>query len=224
MVSCFVKGIFRMKAPTPRLSSTWDVNHLLEILTTLDPPAGLTLKMLFLKLAALLALTFSACAHELIKLDLDFVSIKNNSWEFSLAEHTKVSRPGHLARKMYLPAFPDNPKICVVRTLQEYRSRTETRQQSSRLLISFDRLFKPISSQTLSRWLRKTKQLARIDCHFTGHSTRRASTSAAARAGIPMDTILVAADWSSSETFKRFYPRSPDKGDFARAVLTVVPE
>ena len=209
-----------MKPPTPRLSSTWDVKRLLEFLTTLDPPAGLTLKMLSLTLAALLALTSSARAHELIKLDLDFVSVKNGSWEFSLAEHTKVSRPGHPPRKIYLPAFPGNPKICVVRTLQEYRSRTEARRQSSRLLISFVRPFKPISSQTLSRWLRKTMQLAGIACHFTGHSTRSATTSAAARAGVPLDTILVAADWFSSETFKRFYLRSPDNGEFARAALT----
>ena len=67
-------------------------------------------------------------------------------------------------------------------------------------------------------------QLAGIDCHFTGHSTGSASTSTAARAGVPLDSILVAADWSSSETFKRFYLRSPDKGEFARAVLAVLPE
>ena len=222
--SRFMKGVFRMKPPTPRLSSTWEVKRLLEFLATLDPPAGLTLKMLSLKLKALLALTSSARAHELIKLDLDFVSIKSDSWEFSLAEHTKVSRPGHPARKIYVPAFPDNPKICVVKTLQEYRSRTESRRQSSRLLISFVRPFNPISSQTISRWLRKTMQLAGIACHFTGHSTRSAATSEAARAGVPLDSILVAADWSSSETFSRFYLRSPDEGEFARAVLTVVPE
>ena len=224
VVSRFMKGIFRMKPPTPRLSSTWDVKRLLEFLATLDPPVGLTLKMLSLKLAALLVLTSSARAHELIKLDLDFVSIKSDSWEFSLAEHSKVSRPGHPARKIYLPAFPGNPKICVVKTLQEYRCRTETRRKSSCLLISFVRPFKPISSQTMSRWLRKTMQLAGIACRFTGQSTRSASTSAAARAGVPLDTILVAADWSSSETCKRFYLRSPDKGEFVRAVLSVVSE
>ena len=116
VVSRFMKGVFRMKPPTPRLSSTRDVKHLLEFLATLDPPADLTVKMLSFKLAALLALTSSARAHELIKLDLDFVSVKSDSWEFSLAAHTKVSRPGHLARKIYLPAFLDSPKICVVKT------------------------------------------------------------------------------------------------------------
>jgi len=93
VVSRFMKGIFRMKPLTPRLSSTWDVKRLLEVIATLDPPADLTVKMLSVKLAALLALTSSSRAHELINLDLDFVSIKGDSWEFSLAEHTKVSRP-----------------------------------------------------------------------------------------------------------------------------------
>lgn len=45
-----------------------------------------------------------------------------------------------------------------------------------------------------------------------------------AEAGALLDTILVAADWSLSKTFKHFYLRSPDKGEFARAVLAVVPE
>ena len=100
VVSRFMKDIFCMRPSTPRLSSSWDVQRLLEFLAILDPPAGLTLKMPSFKLAALLALTSSVRAHELIKLDLDFVSVKSDSWEFSLAEHTKVSRPGHPARKI----------------------------------------------------------------------------------------------------------------------------
>lgn len=64
-MSRFMKGIFRMEPPAPRLSSTRDVKRLLEFLATLDPPASLTLKMLSFKLAALLALTSSAHAHKL---------------------------------------------------------------------------------------------------------------------------------------------------------------
>ena len=67
-------------------------------------------------------------------------------------------------------------------------------------------------------------QLAGIACHFTGHSTRSASTSAAAQAGVPLESILIAADWSSSKTFKQFFLRSPDRGEFARAVVAVLPE
>ena len=136
-----MKGIFRMKPPSPQLSSTWDVKRLLEFLVTLDPLGGLTLKLLSLKLVAQLALTSSARSHELVKLDLDFVSIKGDSREFTLAEHTKVSRPGHPPRRIHLTAYSQNPRICVLCTLQEYRSRTETRRHSTRLLISFVRPF-----------------------------------------------------------------------------------
>ena len=41
MVSRFMKRIFRMKPPTPRQSSTWDIKGLLEFLAAMDPPAGL---------------------------------------------------------------------------------------------------------------------------------------------------------------------------------------
>ena len=67
-------------------------------------------------------------------------------------------------------------------------------------------------------------QLAGIACHFTGHFTRSASTSVAAQAGDPLESILMAADWSSFESFKQFYLRSPDRGEFARAVLAALPE
>ena len=60
LVSPFMKSIFCVRPPTPQLSSTWDVKRLLEFLATLDPLDGLTVKLLSLKLVALLALTSSA--------------------------------------------------------------------------------------------------------------------------------------------------------------------
>ena len=219
----FMKGLFRLRPPTPRLSSTWDVQRLLTFLATLEPLADLTLKLLLLKLAALLALTSSARAHELVLLDTAWASIKSDSWEFTLGEHTKVSRPGHPPRRIYLPAFPDNPAICVVRTLLDYQARTAMFRKSSRLLISFAKPYWAISSRTLSRWLRDCLRLANIEGPFTGHSTRSASTSAAARMGLPLKLILEAADWSSAKTFHQFYQRPTNRGDFARAVLTALP-
>ena len=111
MVPHFMKVSSAWNPPIPWLRSTWDVKCLLSFLATQDPLSGLTLKQLPLKLAALLALTSSGRAHELVKLDLSFVSIKNDSWEFSLADHTKVSRLGHPPRQIYLPVYQVNPKI-----------------------------------------------------------------------------------------------------------------
>ena len=63
-----------------------------------------------------------------------------------LANHTKVSRPCHPPREIYLPAFQVNPKISVVPILHEYQSRTEAKRKSSRLLVSYVRHFNPTSS------------------------------------------------------------------------------
>ena len=108
VVSRFMKGIFRLKPPTPRLSSTWDVKRFLEFLATLEPLVGLTLKIVSLKLAAFLALTSSARAHELIKLGLDSVST-----------HRCQDLVTRLEKFISLSSL---------KTLQEYRSRTATRR------------------------------------------------------------------------------------------------
>lgn len=223
VVSRFMKGIFRTKPPSPRLSCTWNVKPLLEYLSTLEPLSTLSMKQeLTLKLATLLALTSAARAHELVKLDLDAVSKKANSWEFTILSHVKTSRPGHPPWRIYLPAYLDNQSICVIRALEAYQARTETVRNSTQLLISHIRLFGPITSQTFSRWLRKSLNLAGIDHRFTGHSTRSASTSSAAEAGLPLETILEAADWSSARTFERFYLKPSTRGDFAMTVLNTL--
>ena len=57
---------------------------------------------------------------------------------------------------------------------------------------------KLVASCTIAIWLKKTLRLAGIDVSiFPGHSVRSASTSAAAAAGVTMNDIMQAADWSS---------------------------
>lgn len=61
--------------------------------------------------------------------------------------------------------------------------------------------------------------MAGIELTYTGHSTRGASTSAAATAGLSGDLILEAVDWASVQTFERFGHKESSAGAFARAVL-----
>ena len=110
----------------------------------------------------------------------------------------------------------------MIRALEAYQARTETVRNSTQLLISHIRPFGPITSQTFSRWLRKSLNLAGIDHRFTGHSTRSASSSSAAEAGLPLETILEAADWSSARTFEWFYLKPSTRGDFATTVLNML--
>ena len=186
IVSKFMKGVFRTKPPKPKYCSSWNIAKVLEFVVKCcqEPLDKLSLKLLTFKLTVLLALTTSARAHELAALDLDFSLVKEDAWEFTIPEHVKNSRPGHPPRKFYLPSFPQDNAICVVRVLRAYTLRTGNLRKARKLLISYIAPHDSVSSQTVSRWLAQAIHLAGIALEFTGHSTRSASTSAAAAAGL----------------------------------------
>ena len=72
VVTCFMKGVFKIKPPKPRYCSTWSVKTALSFLESLEPLEELTLKQLCYKTVLLLALTSAARAHELSALDLTY--------------------------------------------------------------------------------------------------------------------------------------------------------
>jgi hypothetical protein len=77
-----MKGVFELRSPTPKICVSWSVGTLLEHLKNMEPNENLSLKELTLKTTILLALTSSARDHELAALHLDYVSQKENGWEF----------------------------------------------------------------------------------------------------------------------------------------------
>ena len=86
--------------------------------------------------------------------------------------------------------------------------------------MSFISPHKAISSQLVSWWLPRALRMTQIELNYTGHSTRGASTSATATAGLSADLILEAADWASVQNFEWFYHRESSASAFARAVNT----
>ena len=66
-------------------------------------------------------------------------------------------------------------------------------------------------------------QLVDIAHHFKSQSNHSALNAADGQRGVPLEAIL-AANWSLPEIGKRFYLRSPDKGEFTRAILFVLPD
>ena len=54
---------------------------------------------------------------------------------------------------------------------------------------------------------------------FIPHSVRAASTSAAFRAKVPLDTILNTAGWSKESTFGRYYNKPAAKSEYGHKRL-----
>ena len=75
-------------------------------------------------------------------------------------------------------------------------------------LLSFCKPSKPVSTDTIARWLKKVLENAGIDINKYGaHSTRAASTSAAKAANVSVKTIMDAAGWANAGTFSKFYDK-----------------
>ena len=101
-------------------------------------------------------------------------------------------------------AFHPDVQLCLYKLLTEYIERTRSVRSNSQLLISFQKPYKEVSTDTISRWLKTILQLAGLE-HFSGYSTREASSSAATRADISIDAILEAAGWTNATTFQKYY-------------------
>ena len=85
----------------------------------------------------------------------------------------------------------------------------DLRKDQDQLLLSYQKPHHPVTKDTLARWLRDILNKSGLDTELFGaHSTRSASTSAAARCGLPVEVIMKAAGWSVS-TFTRFYKKAP---------------
>ena len=211
LVKRFIKGVFELRPALPKYSATWDVDIVLEYLETYYPLERLTLKELSYKLVMLLALLSGQRCQTLHCLSLASMKISDAKCVFSIDVLLKHSRKGKHLAPLEFVAFPQNSRLCVVSVLKEYLCRTkELRGSENMLLISYQKPYKHISKDTLARWIRDVLQRAGVDTqHFGAHSTRMASTTAAVSRGVPVDTLMRAAGWSSQSTFTRFYKKAP---------------
>ena len=82
------------------------------------------------------------------------------------------------------------------------------RGKHTQLLISYQKPHKPVSTDTIARWLKTVLEKAGTDTNiFHAHSTRAASTSAAKTAKLSVNTIMDAAGWTNALTFSKFYDK-----------------
>lgn len=222
LVKRLVKGVFEVYPPRPRYSRTWDVSKVLKYLRTLVPAETISLKCLTLKLVSLLALVSAQRVQTLKALSVSGMCTSADQTEitFLIDKSLKTTSQRHPPCSVKICKFPERG-ICVVHTLLVYLKRTSAKRKHDQLLLSFKTL-RPVSTETISRWLCEVLRLSDIDIDvFRAHSFRGASTSAAARKGVSVKDIMKTADWSSARTFSMFYcrPLSPTGQNYAQVVL-----
>ena len=101
----------------------------------------------------------------------------------------------------------------MVTHLTEYLERTRVhRMEHSQLMLSYIKPFKPVSKDTIPRWVKLVLKSAGIDVQkYSAHSSRAASTSMCQAKGLNLEEILKTAGWSNAGTFAKFYAKVVDK-------------
>ena len=101
--------------------------------------------------------------------------------------------------------------MCIYCVLKEYLTLTKVLRKNcdrSRLLISYVKPYKPVTRDTISRWIKCVLFRSGVDTKiFSSHSVRAAANSKAKINSIPIMDILQKAGWSREKTFARFYDK-----------------
>lgn len=221
LVCRLLKGIANKRPPKPKYKSTWDASRVLQYFKDSEPNSSLCLKDLSEKLIALLALTTGQRVQTLAAINTSNINfLSDESVEIIICDKLKTSKPGE-SIVLSLPKYTD-VNICVVEALKQYLLVTETLRTANNLFVSTRSPYKPVSRDTLSRWLKYVLKKSGIDVStYSGHSFRHASTSKADNFGVSIDSIYNAAGWSKNSTvFAKHYKRAiVNKHEFANAVL-----
>jgi hypothetical protein len=204
-----LKGVFEMRPSLPKYQDTWDVTVVLKVLEAWNLD-DISLKDLSFKLSMLLAITTSQRIQTLKALCIDNMVLKADQCIFKIDVLLKTSQPGKHLSKVVIAAYLDKKNLCPVQHLKSYLEKTSTlRGKHTQLFVSFQKPHKPVSTDTIARWIKTVMSKAGINTEIYGaHSTRAASTSAAHKKNIDTNRILSAAGWSNETTFSKFYNKT----------------
>jgi len=202
-------GVFNKRPPKPKYTFIWDVEVVLKYISNLKCNEQLSLKELTHKLTMLLALTAASRSSEIYLLNINFMIRKTESYIFSFDKLTKTWKKGQSPPTIEFMNFPENPKLCVVKTLDDYINLSKhwrLTKDHSQLLLSTLKPHKPVAKSTIAGWMKSVLKNSGIDTTiFSAHSTRSASTSKAQLSGLSISDILKRGNWSRKSTWQKHY-------------------
>ena len=214
-----IKGIFNSRPPTTKLLPEWELPLVLDLLKRppFEPLSLAPLKYLTWKSLFLVAITTFRRASDIqaLKLGSGNVSVQKRGITFIRQGLSKSDRQNHVNNKIFVPSFSQDSLLDPVRVLKVYLKRTKKFREFGQdqakfsLFLSVVEPHKPVTSQTISKWIVSLIKLAYKDpkMKVKGHSTRAIGPSWALFNGASVNSILSAADWSRESTFTKFYLR-----------------
>ena len=221
VITRLLKGVFNSRPPKHMLVPEWDIVLVLKMLSEapFEPLQDAALKYLTWKTVFLTAIsTFRRCGDlQALRTDTGFMRDTEEGIHFIRDGLSKQDRPGHSGKVIFVPCFKSNELVDPRRSIRIYLdktagSRDSSVEDTSRLFLSICKPHRKVSKQTIASWIGNVIKMAYKNdkLKVKAHSTRAIGTSWALSKGASLSSILEAADWSSADTFVRFYYREMD--------------
>ena len=209
-VQKYLKGLYQLRPSLPIKSriATWDPDIVLKEIKTWYPHSDISLKLLSYKLCVLLALLSGQRVQTLSNISIDDIDFVHGKCNIVIKALLKTSKKGVQQKPLEFLQFSCK-ELCIYDVLLNYLERTKTLRKGNKLIISYQKPHQEVSSDTISRWIKRV--LSQVGIQSTAHSTRSLSTSTAAAQGLPIQEVMKAAGWQNKSTFTDFYQIQPIK-------------
>lgn len=217
-----LRGVFNTRPPMYKLLPEWDLLLVLEQLKTapFEPMKDARLKFVTWKTVFLVAITtFRRCSDlRALQLGEGAVNVQRTGLTFVRQGLSKQDRANHHKSTIFVPALPGNKLLDPKRAVGHYLRRTEAFRHvgdvdETKLFLSYVKPHKPVSSQTISKWIVNTIKFAykshnKSVSNVKAHSTRAVGPSWAIYRGATVNNVMNSADWSKETTFTKHYLKS----------------
>lgn len=203
-----LKAVYNLRPPLSKYIAFWDISIVLMYLKEFPPVEKCTFKELSLKFLTLFMLVSSQRVQTAFVLKRNRIMFDDDCIVFGLDEPLKMSKAGKALEVIKCKNFPKDKDLCIVHTAKEYLKRSDLfrKTKNQRLFISYVRPFKPVTKNTLARWLKFILWKAGINIvTFQAHSFRGASASMLAALNVSVADILNKGKWSTDCTFRKHY-------------------
>ena len=217
-----MQGVRNLRCGQVKYPLLWNAQDLIRYLTSWKLSSDDSIQDISRKLAATLACVSAQRVHTLSLIDSRHIFFFDSGTYLYIFSDLKVQRD-RPCFVITLPSESERDCLKTVELLQLYLTKTRLIRKHPRLFLSCRPPYKPVTTDTLARWIRSVMHDAGIDISvFGAHSVRGASASFALQNNASIDSILQCGDWSCLKTFSRHYNRVNkylSSGELAKVIV-----
>ncbi len=222
----WLQGLHRLAPAKRKYDSVWDIAPVLQQLAELGAADSLNEEVLREKCIMLVLLLTGLRVSDVARMWFPSCSFDDDDHFLFRVRFAKQSMGrtelGDLSR---MAPYPEQPSVCPVTHLRRYFELTSARRSALGALerylfisLASSRVVLPLARNTIATIVRSRLTVAGVPAQFGPHSTRHASTSAAAAYGLSMDDIMAHAKVTHA-TLLRHYIVRPAADQYGPEIL-----